>query len=482
MELYYKNIYEIHNMLRRKELSCEELTCTILNRINNIDEKLGAYLTIVKESLSEAKAVDRKIGNGDYIEPLEGIPYSLKDNISTRKIKTTCGSKMLENYISPYDATVVERLKKNILVGKTNLDEFGMGSSTENSAYKITKNPWDLTKVPGGSSGGSAAAVASGLCFFSLGSDTGGSIRQPAAFCGVVGLKPTYGLVSRFGLVAYGSSLDTIGPITRNVYDCALVLNHISGYDTKDSTSVNRGKKDYTKGLKNGVCGLKIGIPKEYFHDGIDNRIKEKIIEVVKELEKKGAIIIDVNLPHTKYGFFTYYNIATAECSLNLSRFDGIRYGYCKNEYDNLNELYSHNRTLGFGKQVKKNIILGTNSLIKTNYEKYYEKGAKVRTLIIKDFKEVFKKVDLLITPTTPTLPFGIGEKIKDPIKMYKSDILTINANISGIPALSIPCGFIENMPVGVQIMGGYFNEEEVLTCAYEVERMRGEITWNTSL
>ena len=404
---------------------------------------------------------------------LEGIPISIKDNICTKGIPTTCASKILENFIPPYDATVIERLKNAgaIIIGKTNMDEFAFGSSTENSAFGPTKNPYDYLRVPGGSSGGSAASVGADLCFASLGSDTGGSIRQPACFCGVVGMKPTYGRVSRYGLIAFASSLDQIGPITKNVKDNALLLKIISGRDIFDSTSIDIKVPDYLKFLEGDLKDMKIGIPKEYFVEGIDKEIKNKIFEILKIMENLGANIEEISLPHTSYGIATYYIIATAEASSNLARFDGVKYGYRSKNYKNLIEMYMKTRGEGFGNEVKRRIILGTYVLSRGYYEAYYLKAQKVRTLIKNDFEEAFKKVDIIITPTTPELPFKLGEKKDDPLKMYLSDIFTVNVNLSGLCALNLPVGFSSsNLPIGIQIIGSYFKEEIILKVAKKIE------------
>ncbi|RKD28997.1 Asp-tRNA(Asn)/Glu-tRNA(Gln) amidotransferase subunit GatA [Thermohalobacter berrensis] len=474
MDLNNFTIHELRDKLRKKEISSEELVNRYFKRIEKVEGKVESYITLTKEeALKKAKEVDEKLAKGEELGDLAGIPVAVKDNIVTEGVKTTCGSKMLENFVPPYDATVTKKLKDEdaIILGKTNLDEFAMGSSTENSAFKTTKNPWDLSRVPGGSSGGSAAAVVSDEAVYALGSSTGGSIRQPAAFCGIVGLKPTYGLVSRYGLVAFASSLDQIGPMTKDVEDCAIVLNNIAGYDKMDSTSVNREKVDYTKALKEGVKGLKIALPKEYFDDRIDSRVKDKIYDAVKVLEGLGAEVSEVSLPHSEYALSTYYIIAPAEASSNLARFDGVRYGYRTENYNSIDELFIKTRSEGFGEEVKRRIMVGTYCLSSGYYDAYYKRAQKVRTLIKKDFEDVFKKYDVIISPTTPTLPFKIGEKKEDPISMYLSDILTVSINLAGVPALSMPCGYIDGLPVGMQIIGKAFDESTILKTAYAYEQ-----------
>jgi len=472
MDLNNFTIHELRDKLRKKEISSEELVNRYFKRIEKVEGKVESYITLTKEeALKKAKEVDEKLAKGEELGDLAGIPVAVKDNIVTEGVKTTCGSKMLENFVPPYDATVTKKLKDEdaIILGKTNLDEFAMGSSTENSAFKTTKNPWDLSRVPGGSSGGSAAAVVSDEAVYALGSSTGGSIRQPAAFCGIVGLKPTYGLVSRYGLVAFASSLDQIGPMTKDVEDCAIVLNNIAGYDKMDSTSVNREKVDYTKALKEGVKGLKIALPKEYFDDRIDSRVKDKIYDAVKVLEGLGAEVSEVSLPHSEYALSTYYIIAPAEASSNLARFDGVRYGYRTENYNSIDELFIKTRSEGFGEEVKRRIMVGTYCLSSGYYDAYYKRAQKVRTLIKKDFEDVFKKYDVIISPTTPTLPFKIGEKKEDPISMYLSDILTVSINLAGVP--SMPCGYIDGLPVGMQIIGKAFDESTILKTAYAYEQ-----------
>ncbi|MHB8482234.1 MAG: Asp-tRNA(Asn)/Glu-tRNA(Gln) amidotransferase subunit GatA [Nitrospiria bacterium] len=478
MKLYQLTIHQAYQLLRKKEITSKELVQSVLERIDQIEPKVGAFNEVLKKSaLQEAESSDQKINEGMLNSPLTGIPIGLKDNICFQGVRTTCSSRILENFIPPYDATVVRKLKdaEAVFIGKTNMDEFAMGSSTENSAFKKTRNPWDLDRIPGGSSGGSAAAVAADECLGALGSDTGGSIRQPAACCGVVGLKPTYGLVSRYGLVAFASSLDQIGPIAKDVTDTAILLNEISGHDLKDSTSSASPSEDYLKALRPEVKGLKIGIPKEYLINGIDPEIEKSVMEAVSIWKKLGAEIHEISLPHTSYAVATYYILATAEASSNLERYDGVKYGYRAADGKTLNEMYEKTRAEGFGPEVKRRIMLGTYALSSGYYDAYYKKAQQVRTLFIQDFKEAFKKVDAIVTPTTPTPAFKIGEKVQDPLQMYLSDIFTISANLAGIPAVSLPCGFSkESLPIGVQIMGRYFGESILLNMAYAFEQASG--------
>lgn len=475
MEILKLGVYELRELYRKKEVKVSEVVESLIEEIYKKDKELHSYLYINERAIEEAKRIDERIEKGENLRELEGIPISIKDNICTKGMPTTCASKILENFIPPYDATVIEKLKDAgaIIIGKTNMDEFAFGSSTENSAFGPTKNPFDLERVPGGSSGGSACSVSANLCFASLGSDTGGSIRQPASFCGVVGMKPTYGRVSRYGLVAFASSLDQIGPITKNVRDNALILKIISGKDKMDSTSVDVEIGDYENFDGLDIKNLKIGIPKEYFIEGIDNEIKEKIFEVIKLIEKEGLIIEEISLPHTSYGIATYYIIATAEASSNLARFDGVKYGFRSKNYKNLYEMYTKTRGEGFGEEVKRRIILGTYVLSSGYYEAYYLKAQKVRTLIKNDFEKAFCKVDVIITPTTPELPFKIGEKKDDPLKMYLSDIFTVNVNLSGLPGINVPVGFSsKKLPIGLQIIGNYFKEDIILKVALLIENL----------
>ncbi|MDN5302859.1 MAG: aspartyl-tRNA(Asn)/glutamyl-tRNA(Gln) amidotransferase subunit [Thermoanaerobacteraceae bacterium] len=471
MELHKLTIHESHELLKKKEISSEELTKALFERIKNVDDKVKAYITLDEErALLKSREVDKK---GDFSNPLTGIPAAIKDNICTKDLKTTCSSKILANFIPPYDATVSARLKTGdvVFLGKTNMDEFAMGSSTENSAFFATRNPWDTSRVPGGSSGGSAAAVAADECIFAIGSDTGGSIRQPAGYCGVVGMKPTYGRVSRFGLVAYASSLDQIGPITKDVTDCALVLNAIAGHDKLDSTSADIPVPDYTESLKPDVTGMKIGIPKEYMGEGIDAEIREAVLEAAKIFEKMGASFEEISLPHTEYALWAYYIIAPAEASSNLARYDGIRYGVRAKDYDDLIDLYKKTRSEGFGAEVKRRIMLGTYALSSGYYDAYYLKAQKVRTLVKRDFDEAFKKYDFILVPIAPTIAFKIGENTDDPLKMYMNDVCTIPVNMAGLPGISLPCGFSQGMPIGLQIIGKPFDEPTILRAAYAFEQ-----------
>lgn len=475
MEITDITIWELKKLYEKKEVKPSEVVSSLLEKINEEDKEIHAYLYVNEKALEDAKKVDEKITKGEELKELEGIPIAIKDNICTKEIPTTCGSKILENFIPPYDATVIKKLKESgaILIGKTNMDEFAFGSSTENSAFGPTKNPFDKTRVPGGSSGGSAAATGANLCFASLGSDTGGSIRQPASFCGVVGMKPTYGRVSRYGLVAFASSLDQIGPITKDITDCALILKIISGRDKMDSTSIDLSVPDYLSYLKEDAGELKIGIPEEYFVKGIDEEIKIKIEQVLKKLQDEGVKLERISLPHTEYGIAVYYIIATAEASSNLERFDGVKYGYRSNNYTDLDQMYKNTRGEGFGEEVKRRIILGTYVLSAGYYDAYYLKGQKVRTLIKQDFEDAFKKVDFIITPTTPELPFKIGEKKDDPLQMYLSDIFTVNVNLAGLPGINIPVSFSSNnLPVGLQIIGPHFKEEKIIHLSYLIEKL----------
>jgi aspartyl-tRNA(Asn)/glutamyl-tRNA(Gln) amidotransferase subunit A len=475
MELYELTIHELHELLKKGETTSEAITESVLARITAVDEKVKAYLTVTGDvARARAKEADKRIKAGDASSPLLGIPIAVKDNMCTEGIKTTCASRILGNFVPPYNATVVERLNKagSVLCGKPNMDEFAMGSSTENSGFFVTRNPWDLERIPGGSSGGSAAAVAAGECIGSLGSDTGGSIRQPAACCGVVGLKPTYGRVSRYGLVAFASSLDQIGPITKDVTDAALLMNVISGHDARDSTSANIPAPDFTKALGKDVKGMKIGLPKEYFIEGMDPEVEKAVRDAVRTLEKLGASVREVSLPHTGYAVATYYILATSEASSNLARYDGVKYGFRAEGAKDLLDLYMKSRSQGFGPEVKRRIMLGTYALSAGYYEAYYKKGQQARTLIKRDFDEAFKTVDVIATPTAPTAAFRIGEKSADPLQMYLSDIFTISVNLAGIPGLSLPCGFTSNeLPIGLQLLGRHFDEEAILHAAFAYEQ-----------
>lgn len=474
MNLYELSVEKASKMLKDKEISSVELTNALLDRIDEKDKSIEGYITVAKEdALNSAKLADENIKNGG-ISPLTGVCASVKDNICTDKILTTCASKMLYNFVPPYDATVVKKLKAqgSVIIGKTNMDEFAMGSSTETSYFKKTKNPHDLAKVPGGSSGGSAAVVAADEAIFALGSDTGGSIRQPSAFCGVVGLKPTYGLVSRFGLVAFASSLDQIGPITKNVTDSAVVLNAIAGYDKMDSTSADEKTDDYTKSLGESVKGLKIGIPKEYIGEGIQKEVKDAIMSAAKVYESLGAEIFEFSLPMTKYALPAYYIMSSAEASSNLARFDGVKYGYRAENYTDLTDMYLKTRSEGFGSEVKRRIMLGTYALSAGYYDAYYKKAQQARTLIRNSFAEAFDKFDVILTPTAPTTAFEIGKNITDPITMYLNDICTVSVNIAGLPAISIPCGYDKtNMPIGLQLIAKPFAENTLFKTAYAFEQ-----------
>ena len=434
---------------------------------------MHAYISLDEEgALRKAEEVDARVARGEEVGVLAGVPVAVKDNICIKGMRTTCASKILENFVSPYDATVVEKLKAAdaVFLGKTNLDEFAMGSSTENSYFGPTRNPHDPERVPGGSSGGSAAALAAGEAVLALGSDTGGSIRQPASFCGVVGLKPTYGRVSRYGLVAFASSLDQIGPMARNVRDTALLLNVISGYDPRDSTSAPVEVPDFTKALDEGIEGIRIGLPREYFAEGLEDEVREKVLEAVDILKGEGAEVVEVSLPHTKYAIATYYIVAPAEASSNLARYDGVKYGF-RAEGRDLYEMYCNTRSQGFGEEVKRRIMLGTYTLSAGYYEAYYLKALKVRTLIKQDFEEAFETCDLLATPTSPTVAFRLGEKVADPLTMYLSDVYTVSVNLAGLPGISVPCGSSDGLPVGLQLIGRPFDEETLLRVAHVVER-----------
>jgi aspartyl-tRNA(Asn)/glutamyl-tRNA(Gln) amidotransferase subunit A len=466
-------IHEAHRLLKEKKISSVELTKHYLDRIKKVEPGVKAFVTVTAElALEQARRADIAIASGNSINPLTGVPIAIKDVICTKGVRTTCSSKMLENFVPPYDAMVMEKLNAAgaVMLGKSNMDEFAMGSSTENSAYFTTRNPWDLDRVPGGSSGGSAVAVAAGEAVCSLGSDTGGSIRQPAGFCSVVGLKPTYGRVSRYGLVAFASSLDQIGPLTQDVTDCALVMNVISGHDTRDSTSVPEPVPDYTKSLKPDLKGMRFGIPKEYYVEGMQKVVSNVMQAAHKKLEELGAKLEEVSLPHTPYSLAVYYIIAPSEASANLARYDGVKYGYSY-KGDTMWESMEKTRGNGFGPEVKRRIMLGTYALSAGFYDAWYLKSQKVRTLIRREFDTVFEKYDALITPTSPTVPFKIGERTDDPLAMYLSDVCTLPANIAGVPGVSIPAGFVDGLPVGMQIIGKHFSEETLLRVAYAYEQ-----------
>ena len=475
MDITNLTVHELMEKLGNNELTSEEITKAYVDRINDKEKDVNAFVTtLCDEALEKAKKMDEKRKSGDIKSNLAGIPIGIKDNLCTKGVKTTCSSRMLEDFIAPYDATVVEKLNNEDLIdlGKLNMDEFAMGASTEYSYFKKTSNPWNLKRVPGGSSGGSAAAVAAELVPWALGSDTGGSIRQPASFCGVVGLKPTYGLVSRYGLVAFASSLDQIGPITKDVTDAAILLNLIAGHDERDTTSYDMPKKDYTKALKGDVKGLKIGIPKEYFGEGINEEVKEKLEEAIETYKKLGAEVEEISLDIAKYALATYYIIACAEASSNLGRFDGIRYGHRAENFSNLKELYRNSRSEGFGAEVKRRIILGTYVLSSGYYDAYYKKAQQVRTLVKREFDKAFEKYDVLLTPASPTVAFEMGTRSNNPLEMYLADICTVSVNIAGLPGISIPCGVnSENMPIGMQLIGNKFEEEKILNAAYAFEK-----------
>lgn len=473
MDITNYTVEELHELLVKKEVTAQEIVKAVFTRINETEDKIGAFITLTEEeALEQARKVDE-----EGIDPsniLSGIPIGIKDNIVTNGTRTTAASKILEDFVPIYDATVTKKIKEAnmISVGKLNMDEFAMGGSTETSYYKKTRNPWNLDKVPGGSSGGSAAAVAAGQIPVSLGTDTGGSIRQPAAFNGIVGMKPTYGRVSRFGLIAFGSSLDQIGPFTRTVKDNALVLNAISGHDASDSMSYEGDVPDFTAGIESGVKGMKIGVPTEYLNEkGLEEGVKKAVLKAIDTFKSLGAIVEEVSLPHSKYGVPAYYIIASSEASSNLQRFDGVRYGYRSPEAKTLDEVYVKSRTEGFGMEVKRRIMLGTFSLSSGFYDAHFKKAGQARTLIRQDFDNVFKDFDLIVGPTTPTTAFGIGEQIDDPIAMYLSDILTVPVNLAGVPAISIPCGFSNDLPVGLQLIGKHFDEETIYKAAYAFEQ-----------
>jgi aspartyl-tRNA(Asn)/glutamyl-tRNA(Gln) amidotransferase subunit A len=474
MSLYSLTLYEASEKLRKREVSSQELTEAVFQRIAATDGIVRSYITLCRDTaIAQAKDADQRLRHGSSASPLMGIPVALKDNLLTRGLKTTCGSRILDNFIPPNDATAVAKIRSAgaVIIGKTNLDEFAMGSSAENSAFFATRNPWDLERVPGGSSGGSAAAVAADQCIAALGTDTGGSIRQPAAFCGIVGLKPTYGRVSRYGVIAFASSMDQVGPMTKDVRDCALLLEAISGHDPADSTSVNCSVPSYSKSLTGDIAGLRLGVPKEYFTAGLQPAVDEAIRNAIRQLEKSGAVIEEISLPHTEYAVSVYYIVATAEASSNLARYDGIRYGHRVAGKD-LTETYMLSRAEGFGPEVKRRIILGTYALSAGYYDAYYLKAQKVRALIHGDFDAAFKHCDAIITPTSPSTGFKISEKIQDPLEMYLSDICTISINLAGLPAISIPCGFDgQGLPIGMQIIGKHFDETTILRVAYAHEQ-----------
>ncbi|MCD1162674.1 Asp-tRNA(Asn)/Glu-tRNA(Gln) amidotransferase subunit GatA [Peribacillus frigoritolerans] len=475
MSLFEQKVSELHERLHKKEISVTDLVDESYKRIGQVEDKVKAFLTLDEENArNQAKRLDDQLVKGENEGALFGMPIGVKDNIVTKNLRTTCASKILENFDPIYDATVVQKLQKaeTVTIGKLNMDEFAMGSSNENSAFQATRNPWNTEYVPGGSSGGSAASVASGEVLFSLGSDTGGSIRQPAAYCGVVGLKPTYGRVSRFGLVAFASSLDQIGPVTRTVEDNAYLLEAISGVDPMDSTSANVDVPNFVNSLTGDIRGLKIAVPKEYLGEGVGEEARNSVLEALKVLEGLGAQWEEVSLPHSKYALAAYYLLSSSEASANLSRFDGVRYGHRTDNAETLIEMYKQTRAEGFGDEVKRRIMLGTFSLSSGYYDAYYKKAQKVRTLIKKDFEDVFEKYDVIVGPTTPTPAFKIGEKVDDPLTMYANDILTIPVNLAGVPGISVPCGFAANgLPLGLQMIGKHFDESTIYRAAHAFEQ-----------
>ncbi|WHX48403.1 Asp-tRNA(Asn)/Glu-tRNA(Gln) amidotransferase subunit GatA [Paenibacillus woosongensis] len=472
MTLFDLRLQDIHNQLRSKELSVTDLVNEAFAKIGEREERIGAYLTLNEAGArAEAARLDDKLARGEDLGLLFGLPIGVKDNMVTEGLRTTCASQFLSNYDPIYDGTVISKLKQaeSVMIGKLNMDEFAMGGSNENSSFHPVRNPWDLNRVPGGSSGGSAAAVAAGEAYFALGSDTGGSIRQPASYCGVVGLKPTYGLVSRYGLVAFASSLDQIGPITKNVEDAAYLLQAIAGYDPKDSTSAQVDIPNYASALTGDIAGLRIAVPKEYL-EGVDPQIKASVMEALRLLESLGAVWEEVSLPHTEYAVAAYYLLASSEASSNLSRFDGVRYGVRADHAGGLLDLYHESRSQGFGPEVKRRIMLGTYALSSGYYDAYYLKAQKVRTLIKRDFDQTFEKYDVIVGPTTPTTAFQLGSQVDDPLTMYLNDILTIPVSLAGVPALSVPCGFADGLPIGLQFIGKAFDESTILRLAHAFE------------
>ena len=476
-EIYELTASEVRNKILNKELSAYEVTKAVFERIEKTDELIGSFVSLRKEkALEEAKIIDEKIVRGEKVGALAGVPVSIKDNMVSLNDPSASCSKILDGYIGIYDATVVTKLKEAdaIIIGKTNMDEFAMGGSTKTSYYKLTKNPWDTSKVPGGSSGGAASSIASQQCFISLGSDTGGSIRQPASFCGVVGLKPTYGRVSRYGLMAFASSLDQIGPLAKNVEDIALAMNVIAGYDDYDGTVKNIPVPDYTEFLGKDIKGVKIGVPKEYFVDGMNENVKAIMMDALEKLKEAGAELVDVSLPHTKYALPTYYILAPAEASSNLARFDGIRYGYRSKNAKDFNDLYVKSRSEGFGSEVKRRIMIGTYVLSAGFYDAYFKKAQKARALIKADFDKAFETVDMIFTPVAPTPAFSL-DAVKTPLELYLEDIFTLSANLAGVPGLSIPAGITEGLPVGIQLLGKHFDEGNLIAVGSAFEKIRGE-------
>ena len=475
MDITELTVHELQEKLKEKKLTVTEITKAYVDRINEKEKDVQAFITeLTEEGLKQAEEIQKRIDNGEEVGDLAGIPIGIKDIICTKGIKTTCASKMLENFVSPYDATVMEKINAENMIdlGKLNMDEFAMGGSTEYSYFKKTRNPWDLSRVPGGSSGGSAAAVAANMVPWALGTDTGGSIRQPAALCGVVGLKPTYGLVSRYGVVAFASSLDQVGVFAKDVQDCAMLLNVIAGHDEHDTTSVVVGPKDYTTALNKDIKGIKIGVPIEFYGEGINSEVKESLEKALEKYREMGAEIEEFSLDIAKYALATYYIIACAEASSNLGRYDGIRYTYRAKDCKNLKEIYKKSRSEGFGKEVKRRIILGTYVLSSGYYDAYYKKAQQVRTLVMNQFNKAFEKYDVIITPTSPTVAFKLGEKSTNPMEMYLADICTVSVNIAGLPGMSIPCGVDSNgLPIGMQIIGNKFDEETIIKVAHAYEQ-----------
>lgn len=475
MEIEKLSVKEILELLDSKKVTSTELVNAYFDRIEKYEDKIGAFVTLTKDyALSRAKVEDEKRAKGEKVGTLSGVPIAIKDNICTKGIKTTCSSKMLEDFIPPYNATVIEKLEEAgaVIIGKTNMDEFAMGGSTETSYFKKTKNPWNLDRVPGGSSGGSIAAVSAGFAPCALGSDTGGSVRQPASYCGVVGLKPTYGTVSRYGLVAFASSLDQIGPTARTVYDTALLYNVIAGHDTHDATSEDRTYDDFTSYCGKDISGMKIGVPKEFTSEGIDPSVREKVLAAIEVLKNKGAIVSEISLNASKDAIAVYYILCCAEASSNLARYDGVRYGYKAKDYKDLVDMYCKTRSEGFGKEVKRRIMLGSYVLSSGYYDAYYKRAQQVRTLIMDEYKKVFEDVDVIMMPTAPTVAFKFGQNEDDPLKMYLNDVCTVPVNVAGIPAMSINCGFDEDhMPIGVQLLANKFNEKEIFRAASCLEK-----------
>jgi aspartyl-tRNA(Asn)/glutamyl-tRNA(Gln) amidotransferase subunit A len=476
MQLENLTIQETSKLLAEKKISSVELTQATLKRAHEVDAKIQSYVTIADDvALEQAKQADERLSKGENVTPLTGIPFAMKDAISTRGVRTTCSSKILENYVPQYNATVTQKLANTgaVLLGKTNMDEFGMGSSCENSAFFSTKNPWDLDYVPGGSSGGAAAAMSAGLCNFSIGEDTGGSVRMPAGFCNVTGIKPTYGRVSRYGLIALASSFDCIGPMTRDAYDCATVLEHIAGNDAHDATTFNAPVPNYTANINKSVKGMKLGIPKEYFVAGMEAGVESSIQEAIRQFEKLGMEVHEISLPHTKYGLPVYYLLLFAEASSNLARMDGTRFGLSASEgAESIVDIYLKTRHEGFGDEVKRRIMLGAYALSAGYYDAYYLKAQKVRTLLRRDFETAFSQVDVLVAPTCPTTAFKLGEKTSDPLEMYLSDIYVVSTNPAGVPALAVPCGFSKNMPVGMQLIGKHLDEQTLFQVGHAYQQV----------